>query len=251
VLLNPIVLPRPVEKVAPQILDAVRRLHEEYGINSATVASLLLARRIREAFPEFEVTASVLMGISRPAQVLMAQDWVDAITPDNSLVRDLNGLKRLREAFPGEIRLLVNEACIPGCPHRTQHFFEMGYGDFHPESLCQQMLEERPWLRLTGAWILPHHLIYYEGLYDCLKLAGRVTLRGRAQYLTVLNAYVHREKILPKDIGGGPASILEAIDMPDELFEIILRCDKNCHSCSVCQDYYKRAVAAARAGSRL
>ena len=243
VLLNPVVLTRPVDRIAPQVLPALKRLYADFGVRSVTVANPTLARLIREECPEFEIAASVLMGIARPAQVLMVQGCVDAITPDNSLVRDLGGLRRLREAFAGEIRLIVNEACIPGCPHRTQHFYEMGYGDFHPQSLCQQMLDEHPWLRLTGAWILPRHLVYYEGLYDSLKLAGRVTLRDRARYLTVLNAYVHREEILPRDIGGGPASVLEAIDMPDELFESILHCDKNCHTCSVCRDYYEQAIA--------
>jgi collagenase-like PrtC family protease len=243
VLLNPVVLPRPVDQIAPPVLSALRRLYEDFGVSSVTIANPTLARRIREEWPELEIAASVLMGIARPAQVLMVQDCVDAITPDNSLVRDLDGLRRLRDAFAGEIRLIVNEACIPGCPHRTQHFYEMGYGDSHPQSLCQHMLEERPWLRLTGAWILPRHLVYYEGLYDSLKLAGRVTLRDRDRYLAVLSAYVHREEILPRDIGGGPASVLEGIDMPDELFETILHCDKNCHTCSICRDYYERAVA--------
>ena len=243
VLLNPVVLTRPVDRIAPQVIPALKRLYADFGVRSVTVANPTLAWLIREECPGFEIAASVLMGIARPAQVLMVQGCVDAITPDNSLVRDLGGLRRLREAFAGEIRLIVNEACIPGCPHRTQHFYEMGYGDFHPQSLCQQMLDEHPWLRLTGAWILPRHLVYYEGLYDSLKLAGRVTLRDRARYLTVLNAYVHREEILPRDIGGGPASVLEAIDMPDELFESILHCDKNCHTCSVCRDYYEQAIA--------
>ena len=195
VLVNPIVLPRPVEEIVPLVLASLKQLYGDFGVRSVTVANLTLARRIREECPEFKITASILMGIARPAQVLMAQDYVDAITPDNSLVRDLRGLRQLREAFAGEIRLIVNEACIPGCPHRTQHFYEMGYGDFYPRSLCQQMLDEHPWLRLTGAWILPRHLGYYEGLYDSLKLAGRVTLRDRARYLTVLSAYVQR--ILP------------------------------------------------------
>jgi hypothetical protein len=246
VLLNPVVLPRPVEEIAPPVLSALRQLYESFGVESVTVANPALARLIREECPEFRTAASVLMGIARPAQVLMVQDWVDAITPDNSLVRDLDGLRRLRDAFAGEIRLIVNEACIPGCLYRTQHFYEMGYGDFHPRSLCERMLAERPWLRLTGAWILPRHLAYYEGLYDSLKLAGRVTLRDRARYLTVLGAYVHREEILPRDIGGGPASMLEAIDMPDELFEAVLHCDKNCHVCSICRDYYEQAVTRAR-----
>jgi hypothetical protein len=242
VLLNPIVLSRPVQEIAPLALDALKRLRDDYGVQSTTVASLALAGHIRAALPEFTISASVLVGIARPAQALMAQDCVDAITADNSLVRDLEGLRRLRRAFSGELRLIVNEACIPGCPYRTQHFYEMGYGDFFPASLCQPMLAARPWLRLTGAWILPRHLACYDGLYDSLKLAGRVTLRDRARYLAVLDAYVHRKPILPRDIGGGPASLLEAVDVPDELFEFILSCDKNCHSCSVCRDYYNRAV---------
>jgi hypothetical protein len=246
VLLNPVVLPRPVEEIAPPVLSALRRLYQDFGVESVTVANPTLARLIREECPEFRIAASVLMGIARPAQVLMVRDWVDAITPDNSLVRDLRGLRRLRDAFSGELRLIVNEACIPGCPYRVQHFYEMGYGDFHPQSLCQRMLDEHPWLRLTGAWILPRHLVYYEGLYDSLKLAGRVTLRDRARYLAVLSAYVHREQILPRDIGGGPASVLEAIDMPDELFEATLHCDKNCHTCSICRDYYEQAIAGIR-----
>jgi len=242
VLVNPIILPRPVEEMAPQIVDALKQLYDDYGVSSVTVTNPMLARLIREAVPEFRVTASTLMGIATPAQALIVRDYVDAITADGRLIRDLRGLQRLRGAFPGEIRLIVNEACLPGCPFRTQHFYEMGYGEFYPQSLCQQTLNEHPWLRLTGAWILPRHLVYYEGLYDSLKLAGRVTLRDCARYLKVLSAYVHREEILPRDIGGGPASVLEAIDMSDELFEFILHCDKNCHTCSTCRDYYQQAI---------
>ncbi|MBN1936024.1 MAG: hypothetical protein JW934_15250 [Anaerolineae bacterium] len=241
VLLNPILLSQPAEQVAPGAVDALKRLQADFGVTRTTVTNLTLARLIREALPDFTITASVLMGIVRPAQVVMIQDYVDAITVDNSLVRDLDGLQRLRDAFKGEIRIIVNEACIPGCPYRVQHFYEMGYGNSFPRSLCEQMLARHPWLRLTGAWVLPHHLSYYDGLYDSLKLAGRVTLRDPSRYVTVLKAYIGRERILPCDIGGGPASVLDAMDMPDDLFEYILHCDKHCHACSICQDYYRKA----------
>jgi len=250
VLVNPIVLPRPVEEIGPQILAALKRLQDDFGVSSVTVTHLGLARVIRQTLPEFRITASILMGIATPTQALLVRDVVDAIAPDNRLLRDLRALRRLRLAFSGELRLIVNEACIPGCPYRTQHFYEMGYGDFYPQSLCQQMLDERPWLRLTGAWILPRHLSYYDGLYDTLKLAGRVTLRDRTRYLAVLNAYVHREDILLRDIGGGPASVLDPIDVPDALFEYILRCEKDCHVCSVCRDYYEQAISASQGGER-
>jgi hypothetical protein len=243
VLVNPVVLPRPAEEMAPSILAALRQLRDEYGVLNVTVTSPTLARLIKEALPELKIGASILMGISTPAQVLMIQDYVDSIILDNRILRDLRSLRRLRQGFSGEIGLIVNEACLPGCPYRVQHFYEMAYGNTFPESLCQQTLDERPWLRLTGAWILPRHLIYYEGLFDSLKLAGRVTLRDRKEYFRVLEAYVHRRDILPCDLGGGPASVLAPIDMPDELFEKILRCDKNCLACGICQDYYERALA--------
>ena len=243
-LVNAIVLPQPLEEMAPMVIAALQRMRGEFGIQSVNVASPGLARSIKEALPDLTVAASVLMGIRTALQALVIQDWVDVIAPDTSLVRDLEGLGRLRSAFAGEIRLLVNEACIAGCPYRTQHFYEMGYGTGYPESLCQDMLQERPWLRLTGAWILPRHLGSYEGLYDTLKLAGRVTMRDPDRYLSILDAYVTGGPILPKDIGGGPASPLEPLDVTDEWFEHVVRCDKRCDVCSVCRDEFERALEA-------
>lgn len=242
-VVNPIVLDRPAEQVAPEIVGCLRRLRDDFGLRGVTVANLALARHIKEALPDLAVAASVLMGVSSPAQALVAREYVDALGPDTRLVRDLYGLRQLRAAFPGEIRLLVNEACLPGCLFRTQHFYEMAYGQAFPESLCRQILEDRPWLRLTGAWILPRHLHFYDGLYDSLKLAGRVTLRDPKRYLDVLDAYVHRRSILPRDIGGGPASLLDGIDVSDQWFESVLNCDKRCDTCLVCRQEWHRACS--------
>jgi hypothetical protein len=241
VVVNPIVLSRPVEQIAPEIVAVLQRLLDDFGVQSVTIANLALARIIGEALPGFAIAASVLMGIASPLQALVVRDYVDAIGPDTRLTRDLDGLKRLRSAFSGEIRLLVNEACIPGCPFRAQHFYEMAYGESFPLSLCQEMLEEHPWLRLTGAWLLPRHLRFYDGVYDSLKLAGRVTLRDPDRYLAVLEAYVDRMPLLPGDIGGGPASPKDMVDVSDEWFEFVLHCDKRCDVCSVCRDYYEES----------
>lgn len=242
VLVNPIVLPLPVEQIGPPICDALHELHAEYGVSSVVVSSPTLARMIRERLPDYQITASVLMGIATPAQALIVAEIVDVIVPDTRLVRDLPGLRHLRDTFSGEIRLMVNEACLPGCPYRTQHFYEMGYGDWFPESLCGSLLEKHPWLRLTGAWILPQHLHYYDGLYDTVKLAGRVTLQDPVKYQQVLNAYVQRVPLTPDAIGGGPASVLGPVDISDSLFETMLTCDKICHTCSICRNIYTQAI---------
>jgi len=243
VLLNAVTMPRPVNEVAPLVIESLRRLRGEYGLNEAVVADLLLARRIRDALPDLPLTASVLMEISEPYQARLLAGVCDTLVPASRVVRDLPALRSIRDAFPGRIRLLVNEACLPGCPFRTQHFHEMASGIPEPKSLCVEPLQEQPWLRLTGGWVLPQHLHYYKGVYDELKLAGRVTLEDPAKYLHVVRAYMNRSHLRPAEIGGGPASVLGPIEMDDELFAYTLTCGRRCHACTRCPDYYADAMA--------
>ncbi|MCP4687562.1 MAG: hypothetical protein GY859_05890, partial [Desulfobacterales bacterium] len=242
VLVNPVILPRPVEETAPPVVEELKRLSREFGVARATVSNLALAEKIRDALPDFHLTASTLMDISRPNQVLMLRDVFENLVPASRIARDLSALKALKEAFPGKIRLMVNEACLPACPFRTQHFFEMGSKLESPKSLCDEILEKHPWMRLTGAWIPPHLLHLYDGCYDDLKLAGRVTLRRPEDYMRALDAYVHGKELSPDQIGGGPASPRDPIKISEAFFARTLTCGKQCHRCDVCRNYYEEAL---------
>ena len=198
-----------------------------------------LAYLIRKEFPELSLTASVLMDIHSPGQLTMIDGLFDKIVPSGKILRNAEALKKLRSSWEGKIRLIVNEACIPGCIYRTQHFYEMGLpGICYPESLCTEMLSGKPWLRLTGAWILPQFLDLYEGLYDELKLSGRVTLKDKEKYQSVISGYIERRIMMPYEIGGGPASPLEPIMISRDFFERTLHCDHNCAACDYCRDYW-------------
>jgi hypothetical protein len=248
VLINPILLNRPAEEIAPGLVDALRKLLDEFGVDQVTVANLTLAQIIRKAIPEMKISSSTLMGISSPGQVLLVQEWIDTLIPDTRLLRDLNALKQLHQAFDGEMRLIVNEACLPGCPYRLQHFYEMAYSPYYPQSLCRSLLTKNPWLRLTSGWVLPQHLKFYEGCFDSLKLSGRVTLQDPQKYLQVLAAYIQRQPLKPKDIGGGPASVLDDLEVSDQWFEQVLHCNKMCTDCSLCREYYEQVAQTAKAG---
>jgi hypothetical protein len=156
-------------------------------------------------------------------------------------MRDLDALEALRAAFPGRIRLIVNEACLPGCPYRVQHFHEMGAGFARPESLCGELLAREPWMRLTGAWVLPQHLHLFDAVADEWKLAGRVTLRDAPTYRKVLGAYIHRWPLAPHEIGGGPASPLEPIEIDESFYARTLRCGHRCHECGECRERYRNS----------
>jgi hypothetical protein len=227
-----------VEAIVPKVLKTLHRLIGEYGLSGATITNLTLATRIRETFPDLPLTASCLMDIASPNQALMLNDIFDNLVPSPRIMRNLPALKKLKAAFKGKIRLLVNEGCLPGCPFRTQHFHEMGSDFPFPRSLCTELLERHPWMRLTTGWVLPQHLHLYSGTYDEAKIGGRVTLRHADRYIEVLEAYIHRKPLPPHRLGGGPASMIADMDISELFFAATLDCQHNCHNCSFCQDYY-------------
>jgi hypothetical protein len=233
-LVNAPVLPPPARASRSTILDALCRLAEEYGLAGATLCDIILAEMVRKRLPELELTASTLMEIAEPNQAVMLEGLFHVLVPATRVLRSPAKLEEIRAAFPGRIRLLVNEGCLPGCPYRRQHFHEMAYATDAPESLCQGLLDRRPWLRLTGAWVLPQHLHWYDGLADQYKLAGRVTLQRPEDYLRVCGAYIARTALWPHQIGAGPASVLGRLAVTDEFFEKLMACRMQCHECDLC-----------------
>ena len=134
---------------------------------------------------------------------------------------------------------MVNESCLTSCVLRTQHFYEMSNPDIaYPGSLCKNLLDQKPWLRLTGGWILPQHLFLFNGLYDEIKLSGRVSLQQPDLYFKVFDSFLHEKKLLPNEIGGGPASVNLPVDIGVEFYKYTLECKKNCATCSICADYW-------------
>jgi len=239
VLINPIILGAPVEFFIDSILQELDFLLEHYPISGITVTNLDLAKWIHGNFPEIPLTASILMDICKPNQVEMLGDMFDCLVPSSRIMRDITALRHIREAFKGKIRLIVNEACVPGCPYRVQHFYEMCSDNMISRALCDDMLKAMPWLRLTGAWVLPQHLHLYEGVYDELKLAGRATLQDPAKYFKVLNAYIAGEPLAPNEIGGGPASLLTPVDIDPDFYRHTMECSNQCHNCDICRKYYE------------
>ncbi len=243
VLVNPVVLPDQYQNLQKKLLKGIENYISKYNLRGITVCNLELARDIKKYFPQIELTASTLMEISTEQQILMIEDLFDVLVPATKVIRDLNILRKLKKGFHGRIKLIVNESCLPSCVYRTQHFYEMSNPEIsYPRSLCITFLAEKPWLRLTGSWILPQHLHFIDGLYDELKLAGRVSLSKPEHYIDVLSAYINQRHIRPNEIGGGPAAVCYPLDVEAEFYKTTLKCDKNCLKCSICANYWNKNV---------
>ncbi|MDR2801244.1 MAG: radical SAM protein [Desulfovibrio sp.] len=242
VLLNPVVLPRPAAGMAAPIVAALKDLRAMTRLNGVTITDINLARIVKERLPDLPLTASVLMDVAQPHQAHQLAGICETLVPASRIMRNYPALQAVGRAFPGSLRLIVNEGCLPDCLMRVQHFYEMGYAEELPLSLCNPLLDRYPWMRLTGAWALPQHLHFFDGLTRAFKLAGRATLQDPARYLDVLDAYITRRAVTPDCVGGGPASPLTPIHISDAFYHRTLHCDKCCHSCPVCREYYELAV---------
>jgi hypothetical protein len=240
VLINPVVLIRPVEELRSHILKKLEYYIENYNISGVTLSNLTLASIIKKEFPSLELFASTLMEICSKQQLVYLNDIFTGIVPSTKIIRDIKSLRDLRANYTGRIRLMVNESCLMSCLLRTQHFFEMSKPDIvYPESLCSDLLDQKPWLRLTGGWILPQHLFLFDGLYDEIKLSGRISLQQPDRYLKVFDSYLHERPLSADQIGGGPASVNCPVDIGVDFYKYTLECSKNCGSCSVCADYWE------------
>jgi len=239
VLVNPVILPRPVDEIAGRILEKLEYYLTHYNLKGVTLTNLSLAKLIKSRFPGLKLTASTLMEIYNEQQLNMLDDVFDCLVPSNRVLRDLRTLKTLRKKYKGKIRILVNESCLSSCIYRTQHFYEMSNpGITYPKSLCLSLLEQKPWLRLTGGWVLPQHLLFFDGLYDEIKLSGRVAFQNKELYFRVLESYMYKKSLYPSQIGGGPASVDVPVEITSDFFQYTLMCKKNCTECSVCSDYW-------------
>ena len=236
VLVNPLVLPGPLEQIGGRIVDELERLCDLYGLAAATLGDVRLAEMVRRRLPALHLTASCLLEVTEPGQAQVLRDLFDVLVPSTRVTRRPAHLAAIQSAFNGgRIRLLVNEGCLDSCLDRKQHFYEMASSDHSPESLCGDRLAREPWLRLTGAWVLPQHLDCLDPFTDEYKLAGRVTLREPEHYRRVLQAYVERRALWPHEIGGGPASVLSRTSVPRAHFQWMLRCAHTCADCSICR----------------
>lgn len=249
VLLNPVIIRGLLAETLTAAVDSLKGLQDRHELVGATVTNLLLAAGLKEALPELRLTASTLMDIASPKQLAALDSVFEGLVPASRIMRDRPALINLRQAFPGSIRLILNESCLPGCPLRVQHFYDMSYGESPPPSLCQDILRHHPWMSMTGSWVLPQHLYMFEGLYDELKLAGRVTMRDPHTYRKILAAYLTGSPLTPDQIGGGPASVPYPLEIAAKFFEYTLDCNSNCHSCSQCKNYYNSALFRFQNGS--
>jgi len=233
-------------------------IQNEFGLNSVTTSSPLIAKFINENFEGIDVRASVNMEIGSVEGLSYVSQFFDSFYIKREMNRNLPMLRRVRKWCDDngkQMYLLANSGCLNHCSSHTFHdnlvaheaeIFTMDNG-YEFRGLCWEYLSQEKslntWLQRTN-FIRPEDVSLYEGLTPAMKLATRVN----GNPTLVLNAYLERS------YSGGTTDLLEPnhgaamypryIDnqkIEKDFAENVLRCSKNCEACGYCEEVTRKA----------
>lgn len=241
------------------VLSIIEYLNENIGIDSITVFSPLIAYIIKKNFKDIEVRASVNMRIGTIKAMEQIKELFDSFVMQREYNRDFERIKELKDWCDEngkKINILVNSGCINFCPVQTFHdnvisheievFSKANISEDIPGNCWSFYRNKENWKYLiTGSWIRPEDLHYYEKFFDTVKLATRINQNPeriiKAYYegkydgnLLDLFEPSHSRILYPY--------VIENSKFPDDWFEKVIKCNKLCQNCSYCEKIFKKVL---------
>lgn len=245
-------------------MDYLKRVYDNHGVESVTIANPLYIREVRRRFPGIEICASVLGDIDCVEKaVIFRKAGADVITPDVNINRNLGLLKRIRERTGAEIKLMVNEGCLFRCPFRKFHFNYISHKSRNPGvgkgvksednvfSLnCIQLSKSDSSQLLKSGWIRPEDARRYSEITGYFKIVGRTS--SKSMLLRSVNAYLNENwdgdllELMAGNLYSVGMSHLMHLDNKslDEVgfFDKVSSCDKECSECDYCNALVEKLI---------
>lgn len=233
--------------------DTVQDLCDRYHLGSITTTSPLIARFIKENFPDLEVRASVNMEIGTPLGMDYLADLFDGFYLKREYNKDRNRIRENRQwcdEHGKKLYLLANSGCLNFCSAHNFHdnlvahqheIAEMDNG-YEFQGICHSWLNDsqkrKDLLRITN-FIRPEDLAQIEKSFDGVKLATRTNRNPAA----IVEAYVKRhytgnllDLTEPNHAGHFYPEIVANDRFPDDYADHVLACNRRCDQCSYCSD---------------
>ncbi len=223
-----------------KVLKLVKILHLENGLDGVIIANPLFIQKIRKEFPKLEISASVLSQIDSVQRAMFFSKFgSDIITPDRDINRNLELLKEIKEATNCELKLLMDECCLFKCPYRifhknyTSHYSKTSYKEeYDPFSICRDIEKIDPSQLLKSPWIRPEDTEKYKEITNLFKIEGRTSPTD--YIIKKIKSY------LRKSSENNPVSFFKKV--PNNFFEKVTSCDKNCFKCGYCDKLAKKII---------
>ena len=230
----------------------------EFGLNSVTTSSPLIAKFIKENFDGIDVRASVNMEIGSIEGISYLSKYFDSFYAKRELNRNLPALMRLRkwcDANGKEMYLLANSGCLNNCSahifhdNLVAHEAEISAMDngYSFGGICWEYLSSPDnfysWLSRTN-FIRPEDMYLYEDITPAVKLATRINFAPAR----ILGAYIEKsykgsamELLEPNHSGLFYPKYVENSKIDGDFAKHVMNCDKQCEKCNYCADVMRRA----------
>ncbi|MEW6088702.1 MAG: U32 family peptidase [bacterium] len=171
-------------------------------VDSVTVSIPLLLEWVKRNFPSLKVSVSVFSHVDTISMAKMYENLgADEITITQQFNRDFNFLKGLRKNLKTDFQLIVNNACLFGCPFRRYHSNLNAHSSQtgskklpidYPVMRCTLLRFKYPAEVIRSPWVRPEDLVHYEKIgIDKFKLSGRT---NTTEWITrTAKSYVSRK----------------------------------------------------------
>lgn len=242
-----------------KIGDLIEDLSAELSLTGVTTTSPLIAKFIKQNFPQLAVRASVNMEIGTAEGLDYLAEYFDGFYIKREYNRNLTKLRELRfwcDRNGKKLYGLANSGCLNFCSARTfhdnlvAHEAEISEMDnaYAFEGQCAHYLKSNEkredWLRITN-FIRPEDVALYEGMFDEMKLATRMS----ADPARIIKAYCTgsyrgavTDLLEPNHVGLFYPAVIENKKLPDAFAKTVMECDKHCAACDFCRNAQQNAT---------
>lgn len=232
-------------------------LKQQLDLDSITTTSPFLAEMIKLHFKDdIKVIASVNMRVGTIKAMEQLSAYFDGFYMSKECNRDLEKLDSLHtwcKEHGKKLAMLANSGCMPYCAFQTFHDNMVAHQSVEDKlaseweglpSPCHRYLRSKDILEglayfMQGTWVRPEDIPLYESYFDEVKIATRMHSRMRM----VISAYARgryignlldlTEPSFSHDFRG---YVLDGGRLPEDFFERVTSCDKECHKCGYCKE---------------
>lgn len=230
-----------------------------FGLKAVTTTSPLIAKFVKQNFPQLEVRASVNMEIGTTIGMDYIADLFDSFYLKREYNRNLQIVTKAREwcnANGKKLYGLANSGCLNFCSahifhdNLVAHESEIAQKDngYQFVGQCWDYLKKaekrEKWLSITN-FIRPEDVYLYEGLFDGLKLATRVNKNPAKIIQSYCNASYNgaiTDLLEPNHSGVFYPNVIDNKSISKDFAQTVLKCSKKCDECNYCDQIQKNAT---------
>lgn len=241
-----------------QILSTIQALYDKW-LRAISLSNMLYVPFIKKKFPNIIVYSSVNCYVKNVLHAkYLWKLWVDVITIDRDINRNLSLISDIKKVTGKEIQILLNEWCIQDCPFRLTHFnilahcsseHDLQFSNLIEWNSCTPFLKENRRYFFQIPFVRPEDLHRYSDIIDIYKLTTRSLTTREIE--NQLQAYYDQEY---------KGNLLDLLDMGIfdhdkyvpyvdnqkltklNFFNNILHCPHSCEQCTNCNQYFDDPV---------